>query len=412
MATGLMTPQFTDFNGQQVRTDDGYKQSLTEGAAMMGMAAQDYDKLINPDTYGARWGIPAPAASGATTTAGATNTTGSTTLPGSNTALPTAAQVTPGGLMSTPAQAAANVTARDAVATGYTANTTEVNKPTDTVQGQIEAIIAKNSPLMQRAEARSNEQMTARGLQNSSMAVGAGQAALYDVALPIANSDANAYNATRFNNQTATNTASQFGAAAQNQAALANADRSLQAGVVNQQQANEMAKFNAETSAKLAIVQLQNSADVAKFNASQSNDLIKLGMDAQTRANLANIEATYKNQLQSSASASDMYKQAITTYAGILTNKDMAPEAKTTAMNDIVTGLNDGLRVLSAISGLELGSMIDFTLDAPSAATLPTNTTNGLMVKQGDGGSGGDNNGSDGGGVNGSAGSGDGDAMG
>lgn len=57
--------QFSNYNGQQVRTDDRYMQDLSHGAKNMGMSAQEYDKFLNPDTYGARWGSPS---SGGTTT--------------------------------------------------------------------------------------------------------------------------------------------------------------------------------------------------------------------------------------------------------------------------------------------------------------------------------------------------------
>jgi len=356
MANGLMA--FTDYQGHQVRTDDAYKNSMAGNAADwnkqtgQNLSAQDYDKMLNPSTYGARWGAPADTQSTNAGTGVSTNTTGSTSIPDAGGNLPTAAQVTAGGLM------APTATAATAIGAGYNPNTSQINAPTDTVQGQIDALIAKNSPLMQRAEARSNDQMNSRGLMNSSMAVGAGQAALYDVALPIATTDANAYNATRFNNQTATNTASQFGAAAQNQASIANAQLST-----------DVSRFNADTAAKMAITQLQNSTDVAKFNASQSNDLIKLGMDAQTRTGLANIEAGYKQLLQSSAGASDMYKQAMGSIANILTNKDVTDKAG--AMNSIMASLNDGLGIIGEISNLNLGSLLTFGNPAPSTP-IPT----------------------------------------
>lgn len=47
---------FVNYNGQQVRNDDSYMQNLMSGAAGMNMTPQEYDKLINPDTYAARWG--------------------------------------------------------------------------------------------------------------------------------------------------------------------------------------------------------------------------------------------------------------------------------------------------------------------------------------------------------------------
>lgn len=48
--------QFANYNGQGVRADQGYMDTLSRGAANMGVSALDYDKMLNPDTYGARWG--------------------------------------------------------------------------------------------------------------------------------------------------------------------------------------------------------------------------------------------------------------------------------------------------------------------------------------------------------------------
>ncbi len=47
--------QFNDYGGQQVRTDDPYMQQLSAGAKRMNMTPQQYDKFLNPATYGARW---------------------------------------------------------------------------------------------------------------------------------------------------------------------------------------------------------------------------------------------------------------------------------------------------------------------------------------------------------------------
>jgi hypothetical protein len=54
--------------------------------------------------------------------------------------------------------------------------------------------------------------MNTRGLLNSSLAVGAGQSALYDAALPIAQQDAQTFTQAGLSNQQARNTADQFNA--------------------------------------------------------------------------------------------------------------------------------------------------------------------------------------------------------
>lgn len=47
---------FVNYNGQQVLSDDAYMQQLASGAQANGMSPLEYDKLMNPNTYGARWG--------------------------------------------------------------------------------------------------------------------------------------------------------------------------------------------------------------------------------------------------------------------------------------------------------------------------------------------------------------------
>src|SRR3990167_22650 len=83
---------------------------------------------------------------------------------------------------------------------------TTVDPATDTVQGQVEGIIAKDSPLMQLAGTRAKQAANSRGLLNSSMAVQAGEAAVIDAAMPMATQDANTFTRNKELNQAAENT--------------------------------------------------------------------------------------------------------------------------------------------------------------------------------------------------------------
>ena len=94
----------------------------------------------------------------------------------------------------------------------YAPTTRQVNQPTDTVQGQVDSILSKDSPLMQRARTLATQQMAQRGLVNSSMAAGAGTAAMIDRATPIAAQDANTYSQASQDNMNAMNTSGQFNA--------------------------------------------------------------------------------------------------------------------------------------------------------------------------------------------------------
>lgn len=64
-----------------------------------------------------------------------------------------------------------------------------------TVRGQMEGLLDPSSPLMLKAQTEALQGMNSRGLQNSSMAIGAGQSAMIDAALPIASQDAQTYQA-------------------------------------------------------------------------------------------------------------------------------------------------------------------------------------------------------------------------
>jgi hypothetical protein len=73
------------------------------------------------------------------------------------------------------------------------ATTTWTPSSQSTVAGQLTGLLDPNSPLIQQARAAAMDQANARGLQNSSMAATAGDAAAYNVALPIAQADASTY---------------------------------------------------------------------------------------------------------------------------------------------------------------------------------------------------------------------------
>jgi hypothetical protein len=71
------------------------------------------------------------------------------------------------------------------------------------VSSQLQSLLNKDSDYMRLARTKALQQVNARGLSNSSMAVGAAQAANIEAARPIAEGDANAYfTAERDNNQT------------------------------------------------------------------------------------------------------------------------------------------------------------------------------------------------------------------
>jgi hypothetical protein len=318
---------------------------------------------------------------------------GGTVLPGNGLmdayTVPNAMQARVNDISAERAVAAAPITAAPATASGYSATDATASTWTPdskaTVQGQIKDITASDSPLMQQAATRGLQQANRRGLGNSSMAVQAGQAALYDAALPIAQQDANTFsNAGQFNaqNQTqvalnnaaARNAAAQFVAQTATDVSKFNADNLIKVGAINQEQANRMAMFNASEGNRAIQTELQVDADIQKFNASESNALIKLGMDSQTKMALAQVEASYKMLMQTSASSAEVYKSLIGQMGAILGNKDMDENAKSLALGNLIGALNASLGVMGSISNLDLPEL-DFS-SLPTATVDQTATGN------------------------------------
>lgn len=297
-------------------------------------------------------------------------------------------------------------------------------KPNQTVQGQVKSIIAEDSPLMQQAATRANQQVNARGLINSSIGVGAGQAALYDAAMPMATQDASIEaNASKFNaeasqqtamaNQNASNSALQFNAAANqdgshfaqtnaldryktdqattmerarldqsgSQFAQTNAlDRyktDQTAGLERERlsQTVGMDRYKADQTAALERERLKQTTDLDRyrFDVSQSNEFAKMGIENTTRMELANIEAGYKTLMQTSSGASDLYKQMIVTVSNISASKDMDEGAKRQAIENQVVMLNNGLAMMGQISNLNLSDFLTFAdVGGVPSGTQPT----------------------------------------
>src|SRR3990172_7024985 len=100
--------------------------------------------------------------------------------------------------------------------TGYDPEKLTLDPATQTVEGRVTNILKTDSPLLTDARTRAAQTVNARGLINSSMAVGEGEKAVIQTALPIASQDANAALTVAGRNQEAANQSRQLGATAEN----------------------------------------------------------------------------------------------------------------------------------------------------------------------------------------------------
>ena len=201
-----------------------------------------------------------------------------------------------------------------------------------TVQGQLSNIIDANSPLMQRAAARADANSNARGLLNSSMAIGASQGAVMDAAMPIAQADASS----------------------NNQFALANSSAKNQGILQNTQNQQDANKFNATA---------QNTTNATNAQLSQANDVqntVEQNKMATVRQDALNKQyiADSSNQAQSAAGANGAAAQILSTQTqqiqAIQTNSTMDAASKTKAINELIALNKNTIDIVSKLGGIQI----------------------------------------------------------
>lgn len=186
----------------------------------------------------------------------------------------------------------------------------------ETVQGQLQGILAKESPLLQRAQGRAMDIANSRGLLNSAMAAQAGTAAMIDAAAPIAAQDAQTFQSASRENQSTLNQAAQFNTDALNKMGLA-------------------------------------------------------GFQAQTSKELAAIEAQYKTAMQASETAKSLYMQVTKNITDIMLNDRVPAAEKQGLVQQQSSLLRSGLAVASADMGADFTRLLDF--GGAQGAAAPAN---------------------------------------
>ncbi len=206
-------------------------------------------------------------------------------------------------------------------ATSYEPELSEVNQPTDTVAGQMETLLSKDSPYMTRARTSAMQYANSRGLVNSSMAAGAGEAAAIDRALPIASQDANTYNATRMANQGYTNRASEFGAGQKNAASQFNAAQGNQLSGMRVAEDIEKSLIGTRTEAQSRLMAEQNDfqRQMAQLNADLQTGQI---MPAQFEQQSALMQQQFQQRMAELGFSTQAQQQLVTLQSQL--QQDMA----------------------------------------------------------------------------------------
>lgn len=232
-----------------------------------------------------------------------------------------------------------------------TVNTSALAQPTaETAENRLTGILNKGGPLMQQAATAGQQQAASRGLLNSSMAVQAAQAATYQAATPIATADANSINQMAGQNASQFNNTLQSNANAQNTAAQTNMSATNQANQFNANTQNQASQWNASTQNEFAKLNTQNQNTANQWNAQQGNEATLKTLDINSREQLANIEANYKQLMQTNSSAENMYSQVMKNISDIQNNKDISD--KTTAIESQMSWLRSGLTMIQNLNGV------------------------------------------------------------
>lgn len=196
----------------------------------------------------------------------------------------------PGGLTPAPNTVTPLTPNNGTTAAQYTPQLSSVDQNKETTAGQLQGIIAADSPLMQQARAQAKQSMAQRGLINSSMSQGAGVAAMLERATPIAASDAATYANRALANQNATNTGGQFNAAQQNQFGLQTGQQAFAATQAEKDRAQQMALQTGQQTFAASQNAIQN-----EFAARQA-ELQRQGQSDLQAKQLATTEALAKLQ--------------------------------------------------------------------------------------------------------------------
>ena len=271
----------------------------------------------------------------------------------------TAPAPTPAGGVNPPP--APNVTAPPAVTTTQAKTTTAgpaqqaqvtdvaVDPAKQTVQGQLAGILASGNPLLVQAQTRAAQESNRRGILNSSMAVGAGESALYDAAMPIAQADADVYNQQAFTNAGERNTTSRFNTGESNTQSRFNTGESNTTARQNASESNENSRFNSGQDLQTRLANLESESKV-----------LLQQMDADTRIELTNIEANYRTLMQASESAATLYQQSLKNISDITMNKDLSAEAKNAAIAQQKAYLQNGMDLIGAMNNLDVSQLLNF----------------------------------------------------
>lgn len=248
-----------------------------------------------------------------------------------------------------------------ASASTYSADQITVD-PKSTVSGQLEGLLSKSNPYIGRARTSAAQTGNARGLLNSSMSAGAGEAAAIDAAMPIATQDAQTYGQSQLANQQATNAALGQNAQLTTDVSKANTDALNVIPNANVQLSSSQQLAQQQAGLQEQINQQDFNRNLGTMEADVAAKEQFATFDANIRTQLAAIQQDYAVELETlsqnyeiqknlDTSMGSMYDGALRSISNVLADPGMTTAQSTNAVKVIIDNLGSGLNFLAGISG-------------------------------------------------------------
>lgn len=264
------------------------------------------------------------------------------------------------------------------------------------VAGRVDSLVRQDSPLMQLAATRASQQANARGLRNSSMAVGAGQRAVIETATPIATADASLYQNQRLANQNVRNQAGQFNAQNRTNVGLTGIElgqQESQFGRSLSEQARQFAESARLDREQMALQERMNKAQMA-------NQRTIAQMDADNRLKLAKVEAGFRTEIAGNENIANAWGTMMQSISDIQNNPELDQAAKKTLIDNNIASFQSFTSFWKKVSGgaVDVSDLLNFgttagapagrettaptrreTARAPSRSTLPATNNGGFF---------------------------------
>lgn len=257
------------------------------------------------------------------------------------------------------------------------------------VAGRVQSITSKASPLMQTARTRAAQNSASRGLLNSSIGAQAGEQAVIETATPIANADANLFQQQSLTNQAAKNAANtqnanntinagtsgaqldvnerqaeatraeqarQFGVSSgqqqqqidaqreqfAQQLGMTQQDMDLRRNQLTQQQQQFLAdldqrkaqlteqgrQFDTSRTDNLSMFDREIAQKAEQFGLTQTQQMALAQLDVDTKLKMADLEAQYKNDIQSSTNIANAWGTTMQGISAIQTDPNLDEATK------------------------------------------------------------------------------------